>query len=389
MSVGTGELRERIAAFVRDEVIPREDEAAAGEHGPEPELRRELQAAARSAGIYGPTIATELGGLGLDHAGQAVALEAAGYSLLGPQALNCAAPDEGNMALLTKIATPAQRERFLVPLAAGEIRSGFAMTEPAPGAGSDPAALRTTARRIDGGYAIDGEKWFITGALGASFFICMARTSERIDHDQGATMFLVEASNPGVEVVRAIATPDRAAPGGHCVVRFSDCRVGDEDVLGEVGLGYRYAQVRLAPARLTHCMRFTGLAQRAQDIAIDVCTTRELFGSRLPDLGLAQALLADATIDLEACRALISSAARVLDDGGSGRHETSVAKVFVAEAVNRVCDRAIQLCGARGVSHELPLVTFQTEMRAFRIYDGPSEAHRMAIARRAVRRRAR
>ena len=371
------ELAERTRAFVRDVCVPAE--ARFTGHDVDPALRSELQAAARAAGVFAPHVSRELGGHGLDIRGWSVVFEEAGYSLLGPQALNCAAPDEGDMRLLEVVATVEQKRRYLEPLARGEIRSCFAMTEPHPGAGSDPAALAATARRLDRGWAIDGEKRFISGAQGAAVAICMARAPE------GITMFLVDASNPGLEVGRQIATTDSVVAGGHSELRFNDCRVGDDAVLGKVGEGLRYAQARLAPARLTHCMRWLGLARRALDLALDRAAERELFGSRLEDLGLAQGLIADSVIELEAGRALIRWAASTLDAGEPGRHETSVAKVFVSEAVFRVIDRAVQLTGGDGVAHDLPLARFLNEARPFRIYDGPSEAHRWAIARRAAR----
>lgn len=376
-------LRERTAAFIRDVVIPAEARDR-GAHGLDEDLRAELQAAAKAAGVFAPTVAKELGGLGLDLRGQAVVLEASGYSLLGPQAMNCAAPDEGNMHLLAVVADARQRERYLEPLAAGRTRSCFAMTEPPPGAGSDPALLTTTAERVSGGWRINGRKWFITGAEGAAFAIVMARTSEQIEGDEGATMFLVDAG--GWEHVRTLDVIDRSFAGGHGELVFRDCVVGDDAVLGEVGLGFRYAQVRLGPARLTHCMRWLGLATRALDIALGHVSTRRAFGSRLGDLGMAQQLIADSVIDIETSRGLIWRAAWALDNGAPGRHETSVAKAHVAEAAYRVVDRAVQLCGARGVSGETQLGRMLNEVRPFRIYDGPTETHRWAIARRAVRR---
>jgi len=380
------ELRDRTAAFIRDVVIPAEDFGGAARERPE-QLRLELQAAAREAGLLAPHVSREWGGLGLDMRGQAVVFEAAGYSLLGPIALNCAAPDEGNMHLLEQVATPAQRHRWLGPLAAGELRSCFGMTEPAPGAGSDPTMLRTTATRIHGGWRIDGRKWFISGAAGAAFCICMARTGEVVDGREGATMFLVDAINPGYHVGREIPSLDEAFFGGHCEVELDDCRVSDDDVLGEVGRGYAYAQVRLAPARLTHCMRWLGIARRSHDIALDRARDREAFGRPLAEHGMVQQLVADSEIDLAASRALIWHAAWLLDRGEQARNETSIAKTFVAEAVGRVVDRSLQVCGSLGVSDDLPLARFLREVRPFRIYDGPSETHRWAIARRAFRRR--
>ncbi len=374
------EIAARTRAFVREVCLPAEERFRA--HDLDPALRAELQAAARQAGVFAPHVPSEFGGLGLDISGWSVVFEEAGYSLLGPQALNCAAPDEGNMHLLEVVATEEQKERYLRPLASGEVRSCFAMTEPHPGAGSDPAALATQARRTDDGWVIDGSKRFISGADGAAFSICMARAEE------GATMFMIDAENPGWQVGRRMETTDTVFAGGHSEVEIRECLVGPDAVLGELGQGFRYAQVRLGPARLTHCMRWLGLARRALDLALDRASEREVLGSRLEELGLAQGLIADSVIDLEASRSLIRWAAGVLDSGAQGRHETSVAKVFVAEAVWRVIDRALQLTGGDGVTADLPLARFLNEVRPFRIYDGPSETHRWAIARRASRVRA-
>jgi len=378
-------IARRTADFVRDVVIP--EELAGGgsvHHGPEP-LRRELQQAARDAGVFAPHAAREWGGLGLDLRGQAVVFEEAGYSLLGPLALNCAAPDEGNTHLLQAVATGEQRERYLRPLAAGEIRSCFAMTEPAPGAGSDPRALATTATRVPGGWRIDGRKWFISGADGAAFAICMARTSGTPGDPGGATMFLVDAGTPGMKLVRSLETLDEGLFGGHSEVVFDGCVVGEEQVLGEVDAGFAYAQVRLGPARLTHCMRWLGAARRARDIALERAAARSAFGQPLAELGMVQQMLADTEIDIEASRALLWRACWELDQGRPGGQYTSIAKTFVAEAVGRVVDRAVQVCGALGISADLPLSRLLREVRPFRIYDGPSETHRWAIARRAVR----
>jgi acyl-CoA dehydrogenase len=266
------------------------------------------------------------------------------------------------------------------------------MTEPAPGAGSDPSMLQTTATKVDGGWVINGHKWFISGAPGAAFAICMARTASPASHERpgqdGATMFLVDAGTPGFTVVRTIDAMDRAFAAGHAEVLFQDCFVPDEAVLGEVDRGFHYAQVRLAPARLTHCMRWLGIARRALDFALDRAAQREAFGQRLDALGMVQQMIADAAIDIHTSRLAIWHAAWVLDTGGDARQESSIAKTYVAEAVNRVVDRAIQICGSLGVSGDAPLARFLTEVRPFRIYDGPSETHRWAIARRVVRQRA-
>jgi acyl-CoA dehydrogenase len=377
----------RVREFVRDVVVPEEQACDGVLHdGPEP-LRQRLQQAARDAGVFSPHVSPRWGGLGLDLRGQAVVFEAAGYSLLGPLALNIAAPDEGNMHLLEKVATEAQRERYLAPLAAGDVRSCFAMTEP-EGAGSDPRALTTTATRIPGGWRIDGRKWFISGADGAAFTICMARTGGEPGDAGGATMFLVGADNPGMKIVRNIATLDEGLFGGHSEVLFDGCEVPDDAVLGEVDRGFEHAQVRLGPARLTHCMRWLGVARRAQDLALDRAGTRSAFGSQLDQLGMVQQLIADSEIDIAAARALMWQACWELDQGRAGAQQTSIAKTFVAEAVHRVVDRAMQICGALGISADTPLSRLYREVRPFRIYDGPSETHRWAIARRASKARA-
>ncbi|MDX6623030.1 MAG: acyl-CoA dehydrogenase [Solirubrobacterales bacterium] len=372
------ELRERVRAFVRQVAIPAEPRDVST-HGTDEGLRAELQEKAREWGVFAPQISAELGGLGLDHRGTAVILEESGYSLLGAQALNCAAPDEGTIHMLDLIASPEQRERYLVPLAAGRVRSCFSMTEPAPGAGSDPSMLLTRAERTDNGWVINGTKWFITGAEGAAFTVCMAIG------DEGATMFLVDAENPGFRIERVIGATDLAFPGGHAEVTFEDCEVGADAVLGEVGEGFRYAQVRLAPARLTHCERWLGTARRALDIALDYVGNREAFGQPLGELGMVQEKIARSVIDIEASRAMIWRCAWALDQGQPAKHESSAAKAFVAEAVNRVVDNAIQVCGATGISGDTLLARMMNELRPFRIYDGPTETHLWSIARRTLR----
>lgn len=335
--------------------------------------------------MLAPHAPVDCGGLGLNMEVRAPIFEAAGRSLFGPLALNINAPDEGNIHLLDHVATAAQRRQYLEPLARGAVRSAFAMTEPAPGAGADPTMLATRAQKVDGGWVLNGRKWFITGADGAHFFIVMARTSGKPGGAGGATMFLAPASTPGVTVVRHVETVDRSMLGGHCEMTFQDVHVPDHDVLGGVDEGFAYAQVRLGPARMTHVMRWTGAAQRAHEVAVRHVAGREAFGSRLSDLGMMQQMIADNEIDLAATRALLLHACRELDAGGRASKETSIAKTFAAEALHRVVDRAVQMCGGLGVSRDLPVARIAREIRPFRIYDGPSEVHRWSIAKRAVR----
>lgn len=380
------DLTTRTATFVREVVIPEEDRVGGvideiGDAG-----RVRLQTAAREAGVFAPHVGAELGGRGLSMCERAPVFEAAGYSLFGPLALNIAAPDEGNAHLLAKVATPEQVERYLVPLARGRVRSAFAMTEPSPGAGSDPGALATRAIRDGESWVISGRKHFITGAQGAGFYIVMARTSGEVGAAGGATMFLVDAASDGIEIRRSINTLERSMIGGHCEISFDEVRVPRADVLGEVDEGFRYAQVRLGPARMTHCMRWLGAVGRAHDMAVAYTIRRRLFGGRLADQGMAHQLIADSEIDIAASRALILTACAELDSGSPGSQVTSMAKTFVAEAVGRIADRSVQLCGGLGVSHDLPVARIYDEVRPFRLYDGPSEVHRWSIARRAIRR---
>jgi alkylation response protein AidB-like acyl-CoA dehydrogenase len=371
-----------VRAFVDQVVIPREQAVFAD--GLTDDIRRELQAAARAAGLWAPQADVRWGGGGFRFDEAAVLLEEAGRSLLGPLALNCAAPDEGNIHLLSVVASRAQQQRYLVPLVAGDVRSCFAMTEPPPGAGSDPNALRTTATRINGGWRISGVKHLITGAQGASFSIVMAA-----NHDgSGATMFLVDTNHAGFRIAGHARTIDTTMLGGHCTVYLDDVEVADDAVLGEVGKGFRYAQVRLAPARLTHCMRWLGAAQRAHEIALQRSVERSLFGARLADHGMAQQLVADNEIDLAAARALLWHASWSIAEGEKGTESSSRAKVFISEAVGRIVDRSVQLCGGLGTSEELVVGRIYADVRAFRIYDGASEVHRMSIAKRAASRMA-
>jgi alkylation response protein AidB-like acyl-CoA dehydrogenase len=373
--------RNRIADFVLSEVIPHEQRAFASF---DDDVRVLVQKAAHEHGVWAPQLATDLGGGGFSFVESSVLFEEAGYSLLGPLALGIAAPDEGNCHLLERVATPEQRERYLVPLASGEVRSCFAMTEPAPGAGSDPRAVRTQATKVADGWSITGDKHFITGADGAGFAIVMAATGDA--PGEAVTMFLVDTADPGWSVVGHPSTLDVAMVGGHCQVELRDCVVPDSAVLGEVGQGLRYAQVRLAPARLTHCMRWLGAARRAHDIALARAVERQVFGRSLADHGMARAMIADNEIDIAASRALIRQAAWDVQHDREALLVSSRCKVFVSEAVGRVVDRSVQLMGGLGTAMDEGVARIYADVRAFRIYDGASEVHRMSIAKQAAHR---
>lgn len=373
-------LQARIRDFVAEQVIPLEGDARLGPHGPEASLCAELIGRARTAGLLSPHVAEEYGGLGLSHFGRAIAFEEAGYSMLGPVALNVFAPDEGNMHLLEAVATPAQKERWLRPLAAGEIRSCFCMTEPPPGAGSDPSMLQTQAVPDGDDYVISGLKWFTTGAEGATLAIVMAMVP-----GVGATMFLADMACSGITIERNLDTLDTCFPGGHGVVRFDGLRVPASDILGELGQGFRNAQVRLSPARLTHCMRWLGAARRAHHIALDYANRRQAFGRAIGQHEGIGFMLADNEMDLHLSRLTVWHCAWVLDQGELGLHESSRAKVMVSEAVWRVADRCVQILGGQGVTGETEVARIFADMRAFRIYDGPSEVHRWSLAKRILK----
>ena len=379
------ELKERTDGLVREKILPYERDPRQTPHGPGEELRRELIGLGRAAGLLSPHVGRDWGGLGLDHRGKAVVFEAAGYSPLGPVALNCFAPDEGNMHLLEAVAGEPQKERWLRPLAEGAMRSCFMMTEPAPGAGADPSMLTTTARRDGGDFVIDGLKWLITGAVGAGLGIVMAKNDSDAGGPAGATMFLTPMDAPGIHVERVLDTLDQYMAGGHAVVRLDGLRVPESAVLGRVGEGFRYAQVRLAPARLTHCMRWLGAARRAHDIAADYARRRTAFGKPIGEHEGVGFMLADNEIDIHTSRLVIWHAAWVLDQGRRGGHESSVAKVVCSEAIWRVVDRSMQILGGLGVTDDTIVARLFREVRPFRIYDGPSEVHRWSIARRVLR----
>ncbi|WP_428534438.1 acyl-CoA dehydrogenase family protein [Rhodopila sp.] len=374
------ELQQRVRTFIRDRIIPLERDSRQTEHGPTEQFRQELVGLAAAEGLVAPHVGVEYGGLGLSHVAKAIVFEEAGYSLLGPVAIHIFAPDEGNMHLLEAVASTEQKDRWLRPLAAGKTRSCFAMTEPAPGAGSDPAAMLTTAVKDGNHYVINGDKWFITGAIGAAFAIIMAKTE-----DGNATMFLADMDTQGIEIVRVMDSLDHSFAGGHAVLRFNNVRIPAGDILGEPGKGFRYAQVRLAPARLTHCMRWLGAAKRAHQIATDYAMKREVFGSKLIGHEGVGFMLADNEMDIRISRLSILHTAWLLDQGERAGTESSMSKVFVSEAVWRVLDRCVQVLGGQGVTGETLVARIFNEVRGFRIYDGPSEVHRWSLAQRIAR----
>ncbi|KYF55400.1 acyl-CoA dehydrogenase [Sorangium cellulosum] len=380
------DLRGRVRAFVEAHVIPNEASILEEDRGRRKDTLTALRERARAEGLFVPHLPVEHGGLGLGVMGMCALFREMGRSPVGAACFNCDAPDQGNMDLLLKAASPAIRARYLAPLARAEISSGFSMTEPAPGAGADPSNLRTRATRSDGGWVIDGHKWYTTGGGDAAFLIVMARTSD--DPRTGATMFVVDRHAEGVEHVRDI--PVMSPPilaHREAEIRFHGARVGDDAVLGGVGEGFLLAQRRLVPARLTHCMRWLGWADRALAMCRDYVLTRESFGKTLAHHQMIQKKIADAASGIHAGNLMTLHCAAMLEQGKEkeARPYASMAKNHVARLLCQVLDDAIQMHGALGYSEDLPFSLWYRLARAARIADGPDEVHDVVVARDFLR----
>ena len=365
--------------FVRRVVAPYEKDPRATSHGPTEALVEELRDKARAAGVLTPHIYPD--GSHMSHLEVALVLRNSGLSPLGPVACNTMAPDEGNIYLLGKVGSPALKERFLKPLIAGTTRSAFFMTEPATdnGAGSDPSMMLTSCVLDGNHWVVNGRKAFITGADGAGIGIVMAKSAD------GACMFLVELPDPAITLERVPDTIDSSMPGGHAVVKITNLRVPADQMLGHSGEGFKYAQVRLSPARLTHCMRWLGACIRANEIATDYACRRQAFGKTLIDHEGVGFMLADNLIDLKQAELIIDWCAQILDTGSLGTAESSMAKVAVSEALFRVADRCVQIMGGTGVTNDTIVEQVFREVRAFRIYDGPTEVHKWSLAKKIKR----
>ncbi|HEY2891770.1 MAG TPA: acyl-CoA dehydrogenase family protein [Dongiaceae bacterium] len=380
LSPEIAKLRQRIREFVAAEILPLESDSASfdkHENIALPLLVR-LRARAKAAGLWAPQMPRELGGLGLNVSGLAVCYEAMGRSIFGPVVFNCAAPDDGNMTVLSKLGTAEQKRRWLMPIIEGKVRSAFAMTEPAPGAGSDPGLMRTHAEKRGERWVVHGRKWFITGAGVAQHFILIARTSD--DPRKGLTAFLFDRDQPGWRIERRIPIMGPEEHGGHCELIFDGLEIPDENRLLGVGDGLKVTQVRLGQARLTHCMRWLGMARRALEIAAGYVDKRQSFGTTLAKHEGVQWLLGEAAMAVEMGRLLTAKAAWKLDQGDFARKEVSMAKVQVSEALHKAVDTAIQLCGARGYSKDTPLEWMYRYARQARLVDGASEVHKMVLA---------
>ncbi|HTE84569.1 MAG TPA: acyl-CoA dehydrogenase family protein [Dehalococcoidia bacterium] len=379
-------LRSKVGEFLQVQIEPNEpiferedDEAEA--------LTRAMQAKARAMSVWAPHLPAEAGGMGIGFLGYAYLNEKIGRSFAAPRVFGCQAPDAGNMEILHLFGTPAQKERWLRPSVAGEIRSCFSMTEPEV-SGADPVNLRTSAVRDGDEWVINGHKWFTSGAEGAAFAIVMCNTDPEAEPHRRMTQIIVPADSAGFEVIRAI--PVMGQPGHgygtHCEVRYNDVRVPVTNTLGAAGDGFLIAQKRLGPGRIHHCMRWLGQAQRALDLMCRRALAREVFGGLLADKETVQTWIADSVAEIQAARLLTMHAAWKIDQGQDARAEISTIKFYGAKVLHDVIDRAIQVHGALGVSGDAPLERMYRDARAARIYDGPDEVHRMVVARRVLRR---
>ncbi|MGE0093532.1 MAG: acyl-CoA dehydrogenase family protein [Alphaproteobacteria bacterium] len=372
----------RIRAFVEKHVMPLELDPANYDEGEniKDSVLEPLRAKARAEGLWALQMPKERGGQGLSVAGMAATYEEMGRSIFGPVVFNCAAPDDGNMILLNKIGTEQQKKRWLQPIIDGKVRSAFVMTEPMPGGGSDPTVMLTRAeRKGNDRWTISGRKWFSTGAGVAQHFIVIAKTSD--DKRKGLTAFLFDRDQPGWEILRKIKIMGPEEHGGHCEVRFDALEVPDENRLMEIGDGLKVTQIRLGTARLTHCMRWLGMAKRALEICTPYVKERVSFGTKLADHEGVQWMLGEAAMDIEIGRLLTMHAAWKLDQGDFARKEVSMAKVAVADVLHKAVDTAIQLMGAKGYSGDTKLEWMYRYARCARLVDGASEVHKMVLAR--------
>lgn len=375
------DYRARIARFVEDKVIPLEaDPSAYDAHDNiRLDLADSLRAEARAEGLWCLQLKPETGGAGFGKVGMAVCYEEMNRSIFGPVVFNSAAPDDGNMMLLEQTATPAQKERWLKPIVDGKVRSAFVMTEPHPGGGSDPSMMLTTATRKGDRYIVKGRKWFITGAAESQHFILVARTSD--DERKGLTAFLFDRDQPGWSIERRIGIMGPEEHGGHCELLFDGLEIPVENVLMSEGDGLKATQIRLGPARLTHCMRWLGLSKRCVEIARTYADERFAFGQRLSKRESIQMMLGDLAMKIEIGRLLVMKAAWALDQGSFARKEVSMAKVHVANLLHQAADTAIQINGARGYSRDTVLEWIYRYARQARLVDGADEVHKMVLNR--------
>ncbi|SBT67940.1 acyl-CoA dehydrogenase [Micromonospora sediminicola] len=393
----TVELRQRLEAFLTECVHPaepvhHEQVLAAGDPWARPPVMDELKAEARARGLWNLFLPDARYGAGLTNLQYAPLAELTGRSPhLAPEALNCAAPDTGNMELLAEFGSDAQRERWLAPLLAGEIRSAFCMTEPEV-ASSDATNIATRITRDGDDYVVDGRKWWSSGAMDprCEIFIVMGKTDPDADRHRQQSMILVPRDTPGVTVRRGMTVfgYSDAPHGGHAEIDFSGVRVPAENLVGAEGAGFAIAQARLGPGRIHHCMRLVGMAERALELLCRRALDRVAFGRPLAEQGVVREWIAESRVRIEQARLLVLKTAWLMDTvGNKGAHtEIQAIKIATPAMAEWVIDKAIQAYGGAGVSQDTPLAALWAQARTLRLADGPDEVHRASLARRELRR---
>ncbi|MBB6448740.1 alkylation response protein AidB-like acyl-CoA dehydrogenase [Geomicrobium halophilum] len=369
--------------FLKDYVYPNEEYIVPHQGLPE-EILKPLQDKVKSLGLWAGHLPKEYGGMGNSFVSLGLLSEVVGRSPIGPYIFGSMAPDAGNGEILVHAADEKQKETYLKPLANGEIRSCFAMTEPEV-SGSDPKTLQATAEKDGDKWVINAHKWFTTSAIGSSFSIVMAVTDPDAEPHKKTSLFIVDNDNPGFEIEREIPVIGDHYIGGHCEVRYTNCRVPNENMLGERGDGFRLAQLRLGPGRITHAMRWLGVCHRSMELMLERASYRETRGRKLSEYQSIQNFISDSAAEIQAARLMTLHAAWLLDQGSEARKEISMIKFYGAKVLHDVIDRAIQVHGALGVTGDTPLEGFYREARTARIYDGPDEVHRFVVARSLIK----
>jgi len=377
------EMIDKATAFMDEFVYPNE-KYMVPHRGLPNDILKPLQQKIKDLGLWAGHLPKDVGGMGMGFVSLGLLSEIIGRSPIAPYIFGSMAPNAGNSEILWQVATEEQKQKYLIPLANGEINSCFAMTEPEV-SGSDPTMLQATAVQDGDEWVINAHKWFTTGAIGSSFSIVMVKTDPDAPKHEQYSMFLVDADNPGFEIVREVPVMGDHFAGGHCEVRYTDCRVPAGNMLGKRGEGFKLAQYRLGPGRITHAMRWIGVAKRSLDLMVDYALKRETRGKRLADFQTIQNFIADSAAEIDAARLLTLHAAWKMDQGDQARKEISIIKFYGAKVLHDVIDRAIQVHGALGITADTSLEGFYREARAARIYDGADEVHRMVVARQVIK----
>ncbi|WP_245739770.1 acyl-CoA dehydrogenase family protein [Thermoflavimicrobium dichotomicum] len=377
------EMIEKATAFMEEYVYPNEKHMIPHRGLPD-EILKTLQQKVKDLGLWAGHMPKEVGGMGIGFVSLGLLSEIIGRSPIAPYIFGSMAPHAGNAEILWHAGTPEQKRKYLIPLVNGDIYSCFAMTEPEV-SGSDPTMLQSRAEKDGDEWVINAHKWFTTSAIGASFSIVMAMTDPDAPPHERYSLFIVDADNPGFEIIRELPVMGDHFAGGHCEVRYTNCRVPAENMLGNRGEGFKLAQLRLRSGRITHAMRWIGVAKRSFDLMVEYSLKRVTRGKTLSEFQTIQNFIADSATEIEAARLMTLYTAWKMDQGDEARKEISMIKFFGAKILHDVIDRAIQVHGALGITADTPLEGFYREARSARIYDGADEVHRMVVAKQVLK----